>query len=400
MSQRILKTLFPILLLMFLQSINAQIRHRVTEIQSKDNPEKIEFINMCSVSPLAIETYVKGMITRENSDLTNSIEVKGEQFLADIRELDEFMVKIPSNDVRNPNNIENNIRKFDRYISKLKKTLEYFEWYMKGGQGRVDPSTSFTNVLTKETYIIEKGWMMFNSIKRTLSNRRIDNNIFKVAKDLLSRDMLEYLSTILLSIFTVLLEKSEKYSHPMVVVGEFLKLAFDRLKDISLGKEDYQRNYDKLKFVFVQIPPNIIQFVWFRDRNTFCIKNKKEGKYLFSYYQKDGPNYGPKIAVGVSETKQQQPFTVVLSEFFFYQIESPHYKQLREMNPTAPECPLAQQFELRSWELKPSTDDNSFLIYADLNWYLFIKDGKINIEELDADQLKYYDGTEWLLETC
>lgn len=372
--------------------------HKNLKIQANDNLEKNEFINMCPVSLTSIETYVKGMVTNDNENLTNLIESKGKEFSNQLADLSHFLVKIPNNDAGNPKNLD----KFEDYIIKLKTIMAYLEWYIKDRSTSVDleePTSDLAYaILHKDSYNVEKGQMIFTSIKKAIFNRPFKTIILKAAKNLLQQDMLDYVGMILVSTFAVLLESSKKYSHPTVLVAELVRQAFDRLGEITITEEDYQVISDKLKFIYVQLPANIIQFVWVTS-NTYCIQNKKEKLFFYSFYNHN-ENPGPKIAVGISDTKQQMPFSITLSEFFFYKIESLYYNQLRVENPHSAECPFAKQLEMQSWELQPSTDDNSFYIKANSDWYWFIKDGKILFEDLDTEQLKFYDGSEWLIETC
>lgn len=245
----------------------------------------------------------------------------------------------------------------------------------------------------------------------------IVQKIMIVFNILLKSDQIEHASTLLVTIFGILLIKNEKNSWASVIIAEETKLALEKLKIIPITNFEYKPTRKKLKFIIVHLPKSVRSIVWEipRNRTNFCIQNKKFETYLFlKERQRQREIFsGTKLESG-SEFIKQSVFRLYFNQSdFSYEMISDYYNDgFLTHTPNDPKISTKDNPE--RWYFDPA-GDGSFLIRTDSydksgrNKFLYLVD---NVDEskpprsvkmlMDITKdLKKYSGEErWFLESC
>lgn len=142
---------------------------------------------------------------------------------------------------------------------------------------------------------------------------------------------MDLVSTILVSMFTVLLENDRTFSEEMLILAEKVKVAIRKFTATGTNDHRYNVMRNKFKFILMHIPEVIRHFVWDVPRkqdNFYCVKNHRYQKYM---YCKEDLHGNPVLVTGgkCNEKLEQERFSIKFNQqYMHYEIDSPYYRTL------------------------------------------------------------------------
>lgn len=138
-------------------------------------------------------------------------------------------------------------------------------------------------------------------------------------------------TTILLSMFAVLLDNDKTYSESMLLVAEKAKVSMKKFYRVRADDKLYNRIRNKFKFILFNLSAVIRNFVWDVPRNQdnlYCIKNTRYGKSLLIL---EDPHGNPMLVTGKPSLLLNNRFSIKFDQkYMHYEIDSPYYRKMLE----------------------------------------------------------------------
>lgn len=406
-----------------------------------DENIKIERKNFCIEDPEDandfIEKIIFGLISDDDRLMKKCFDENYEHFVNLTNELEDFVTNKVSTEYLNGK------EKFNSYVAIRRASITFKHDYIFKILKYMDRIESICMLRTNNTagrsYYAEqmaeriasgdyqKAADNFKKMESTAlaistlkfamnwNDEKIIPKIMVVFNILLKSDQIEHATTLLVTIFGILLIKNQKNSWASVIIAEETKLALEKLKMIPITQPDYKPTRKKLKFIIVHLPKAVRSFVWEipRTQRNYCIKNKKFETYLFlKERQRQREIFsGTKIESG-NEFMKQSIFRLYFNQTdFSYEMISDYYKDgFLTHTPNDPKIVSKPE----RWYFDP-TGDGAFLIRTDSldrsgkNKFLYLVD---NVEQskpprsvkmlmdITKDLSKFSGEEKWFLESC
>lgn len=142
---------------------------------------------------------------------------------------------------------------------------------------------------------------------------------------------MDLVSTILVSMFSVLIENDRTFSEEMLILAEKVKVAIRKFTATGTNDRRYNLMRNKFKFILIHVPEIIRHFVWDVPRNQenfYCVKNHRFERYM---YCKEDLQGNPVLVTGgkFDSKLEQERFSIKFNQkYMHYEIDSPYYRSL------------------------------------------------------------------------
>lgn len=182
------------------------------------------------------------------------------------------------------------------------------------------------------------GTLILDIVNQTISSdiasKKPTEGLLKTITLLSEKDEnMDLVTTILLSMFAVLLENDRTYSEEMLLLAERVKVAIKKFTSVGADDTRYSVMRRKFKFILIHLPEVIREFVWDvprNQRNFYCIRNVKYNTLLYIDQDKRGD---PILVTGRPPSNNLFPerFSINFQqEYLYYAIDNQLYRSLIE----------------------------------------------------------------------
>lgn len=409
----------------------------INQINVIEQNLKMEKKNFCTADPNFIDNILFGLITDGHKLMKKCFDENMKRITYLSKALNYFIVY---NITTNALNDHKTINKFvairrayftfkQDYLYFIIKSMEEIEDICQPRMKNTLDNSNYAEQMAKtlafgnyeiaiNNFKVLKVPALIISTLKFAINWNMENMVQKamiVVNALLKDDEMEAVSNILVTIFGILLTNNQKHSYDALIIAEQTKLALEKFGQIPITQPDYKPIRKKFKFIIVHLPTEIRSLVWdvAKQQQTFCIKNKKSGNYLFVRERQRQRKIltGKTISDSGRDFLIQTQFRINFNQSdFFYRIESEYYKD-SFLTHTSYDVKVLAPNQQERWIFIPTGDGYFFIKtetheieqnskYLYLMEDLYSKELPRDVKVIPGDLNKFDGGERWNFVFC
>lgn len=418
-------------------AFDSQYIHPTDTSPAHDETVNIERKNFCMDNDF-VEKIIFGLINDDDKVMKKCIDENYDRFLNLTHELDEFVSnKVSTEFLRGTDMI-------NPFVAVRRANVVFKHDYLLRIVHYMDKIESVCMLRTNNTagrsYLAEQmgeriasgeyekaanNFRRMESTTLTMSTLKFamewnDENIveksLRVANILLAADEMKLASTMLVTLFGILLNTNRKTSWGSLIIAEKTRFSIEKLTKMPITNFDYKPTRMKFKFIIVHLPKEIRTLVFDipRRRKNVCIRNKRFETYLYLRERQRQRMILTGPTSKDSDFLKQSVFRVSFDQNdFSYRMLSNYYND-GFLTHTVNDPKISDKNTPERWYFDP-VGDGAFLIRTDSldksgrNKFLYLVDSPEErttprnvklLMDIKKDLGRFNGEERWLLEAC